>query len=511
MTSIGSAPLDPEAPPAPAWRWAPWVPLGWAGLVLACLGVVFVPVRWPFVDVYEVFYKAYALPWSQVLPDAFGRGLQYRPAFTLLVKAFYDVFDVSLWPYKVLIVLQHAAILGLFAWTLGARTRPRALAAVLAVTVVMGLHSSRILFAFFPIGHHSLALLMLVAAVGACLDGRLRRWDWALGPLALVALLFIELGAVLPVAVTALWLAGAPGVSRRGTIAVWIGLGVYVAVRLSFGQTGDLEVFSINTGLGFTPQVAPERLRDIFVNAPWWFLAYNVVATTLSVLVSEPRAGVYQFIQDQLEGRTAPWQYLHVLSSLVTSVVVIAAVVRWRRASPRDRLLIVAGATIFVAGCGLGFEYARDRMGLVPGFGYAMILYVAAGALLERAWPSGPGRRGLVRLRAKREGVTSTEPEERHRGEGGRRAALGGLVLALFAVWLVRVVEAGFVLRDTAWESHLEWTARWEQLSYGRSHTDMRDRLRATALAKTPPNPECDPAWTYAIFERNIRAPRCPD
>ena len=491
MIRAGSGQLDAAAPSVPPWRWAPWVPLGWAGLVLACLTVVFVPVRWPFVDVYEVFYKAYALPWSQALPDAFGRGLQYRPLFTLLVKAFYDVFDVSLWPYKTLIILQQATIVALFVWTLGARTRPRALAAVLVVTVVMGLHSSRILFAFFPIGHHSLALLLLVGAVGACLDERFRRWDWALGPVALAALLLIELGAHVPVVVTALWLARAPGVSRRGAVATWIALAFYMAVRLSFGHSADLELFSINTGLGFTPQVSPERLHDIFANAPWWFAAYNVVATTLTVLVSEPRAGVYQFVQDQLEGRTALWQYLHVFSSLATSLVVIWAVWRWRRVSPRDRLLIVAGATVFVFGCSLGFEYARDRMGLAPGFGYAMILYVGAGVFLERAWPRALGRRSL--------------------GESSRRTALRGLVAALFAVWFVRVVEAGFVLRDTAWESHLEWTARWEQLSYGRSHTDMRDRLQATALARTPSDPGCDPAWTYQLFERATRAPQCPD
>src|SRR3990167_9451481 len=114
MIPASSGQLEAAVPSVPPWRWAPWVPLGWAGLVLACLTVVFVPVRWPFVDVYEVFYKAYALPWSQALPDAFGRGLQYRPLFTLLVKAFYDVFDVSLWPYKTLIILQQATILALF-------------------------------------------------------------------------------------------------------------------------------------------------------------------------------------------------------------------------------------------------------------------------------------------------------------------------------------------------------------------------------------------------------------
>ena len=382
MIPASSGQLEAAVPSVPPWRWAPWVPLGWAGLVLACLTVVFVPVRWPFVDVYEVFYKAYALPWSQALPDAFGRGLQYRPLFTLLVKAFYDVFDVSLWPYKTLIVLQQAAVLALFVWTLGARTRPRALAAVLAVTVVMGLHSSRILFAFFPIGHHSLALLLLMATVGALLHERVRRWDRVLGVVALVALLLIEIGVLVPVVVTAMWLAGAPGVSRRGAAAVWIALAFYVAIRLSFGHSADLELFSINTGLGFTPQVSPERLHDIFANAPWWFAAYNVVATTLSVLVSEPRAGVYQFIQDQLEGRTALWEYLHVCSSLATTIVVVWTVLRWRRMSPRDRLLVVAGGTMFVFGCGLGFEYARDRMGLTPGLGYAMILYVAAGVFL---------------------------------------------------------------------------------------------------------------------------------
>jgi len=465
---------------AGAWRWAPWLPAAWAAVLMTALIVAFVPVGWPVVDLYEVLYKAYALPWREAVPDAFTRGLQFRPGFTLLVKAFYDAVDVTLWVYKTLIVLQHVAIVALLVWVLQPTSKARALAACLAVSIFLGLHSSRILFAFFPIGHHSLALLLLLLAMAVCLAPRHRLSDWLPGLVAFTALMLIELGVIVPPLVTVLWLLRAPGASRRGVTGTWVALAVYAAIRLTFGDTSEVEIFSSETGLGFTPQVSIERLSDIFGQAPWLLVAYNVTATALSVLLSEPRDGVFEFVRDQLEGRTAAWQYLHLGSSVLATMLAVSAIRGWRARDDRDRQLIAAGVACFVLGCALAFVYARDRMGLVPGVGYVMLVYVAASALLERARPA------LHRL------------------------ASALLLATLLVAWSVRDLEAGFALRDTAWESWQEWTVRWEELGAGRSQTDLLERLRRQALASPAADPRCDPAWTFDLLERWTRRPDCP-
>ena len=54
------------------------------------------------------------------------------------------------------------------------------------------------------------------------------------------------------------------------------------------------------SGLGFSAQT-PEDLRNMFQHAPWLFWIYNVTATFLTVVVSEPRAGVYSFVRIAIE------------------------------------------------------------------------------------------------------------------------------------------------------------------------------------------------------------------
>jgi hypothetical protein len=136
---------------------------------------------------------------------------------------------------------------------------------------------------------------------------------------------------------------------------------------------------------------------------------------------------------------------------------------------------VVVGLTLMLFGSGLGFLYTRDRIALSVGVGYALLLYVAFAALMERV-PTAGWR---------------------------RRIAAGGLVV-LAAAWVVRSGETLLQLRDAAWDSHLEWTSRLDERSGDTERTDLFKTLHEDALRTTPADPSRDPAWTYTLFERRF-------
>ena len=137
-------------------------------------------------------------------------------------------------------------------------------------------------------------------------------------------------------------------------------------------------------------------------------------------------------------------------------------------------VIAAAGLTIVVVGSALGFLYTRDRIALSAGIGYAMLVYVAIAAVLERP----PIHRGAV-------------------------AASVACVVIVGVGWVIRTGEAYVQMRDAAWENYQEWTTRYADLGgFTRPQTDMLTMLRKAALERVPQDPRTDPAWTYALFER---------
>jgi hypothetical protein len=185
---------------------------------------------------------------------------------------------------------------------------------------------------------------------------------------------------------------------------------------------------------------------------------------------------VYALVSSLLEGQTPWWRWWHVGSSVLTSIVVIAVLIRHRHriiGLSRDRLLLASGLVLVVCGSALGFLYTRDRIALSAGVGYCLLLYVALAAVLEHmpvpAW---------------------------------RRSLAFGVVGVLAAGWIVRSAEAYFQIRDMAWDYHLEWTTRYADLGGAQPQGPLLTSMRSMALSRTPADPGFDPAWTYTLFER---------
>jgi hypothetical protein len=62
------------------------VPAVWALIITLLMGIALVGVSWPFVDLYNNFYKATAFSWRETVTSAFGGGVEYRPLLIIGMK-----------------------------------------------------------------------------------------------------------------------------------------------------------------------------------------------------------------------------------------------------------------------------------------------------------------------------------------------------------------------------------------------------------------------------------------
>ncbi len=450
-----------------------WIPIAWVVACAIVLGDAFFSISWSYVDSYKNLREITGWNWTQFIRYAFGGSLEYRPAFWVAAKAAYAVVGLNLWIYQALVLAQFAAALAILVWLFRPIATSRAVAAIVALSCVAGLHTSRILFLFVPLNPHSATLVLLLAALALALHPATRAFDWIFFPLTAAALFTLESGLLVVPVLVVLWWLQAPGIGLRGAASSVAALVAYLTIRLGLGAPVALGSSYVGSGLGLS-DATPERLANIFEHAPWLFWLYNVSASFLSVVLSEPRAGAYRFIEALLRGGASFWQWLHVISSFLTTVVVVAVLTRYRPASERDRLLAAAGLTLLVLGSGLGFLYTRDRIGLWAGAGYAMLVFVALTTMLERLPASGL-----------------------------KRLATLGLVSVVAISWTTRTAETYAQLRDTAWDYRSEWTDHFEELGgTAQPQSELLTSLRSGALSKSPADPRRDPAWTFTLFER---------
>jgi len=285
-------------------------------------------------------------------------------------------------------------------------------------------------------------------------------------------LLLLESGILIVAVTLVLWKMRAPGASGRAALATVIAALLYVAVRFGLGAQVAASTYT-ETGLGFE-DVGAARLGEIFMHAPWMLWLYNMVASILTVAASEPRAGRFFFVNAILHGHVPLWMYVHVVSSVLSTALILYALRTSRISEPRDRFIAAAGLTIVLVGSALGFLYTRDRIAISAGVGYAMLVYVAVAAVLERP----PVHRvGLV---------------------------LANACIAIIAAgWVLRTGETYVRMRDAAWANYQVWMSRYEDLGgFTRPQTDILAMLRKAALERAPEDPRNDSEWTYTLFER---------
>ena len=314
----------------------------------------------------------------------YGSGASIALWFIVGVDLLYGIVGANLTVFKAITIVQFAGILWCLVALCRVGTGYQALAACLALSCFVGLHTSRILFGFFP------TQPSLACPHGSA--GASPSWACAhIGPGYPAC--YFAVCLALPLAhrdgAAAASDAGVPVVgrgTRRAASRRRLGSGrrdaVYVVVRTTFSSAGaDIPWILDGSGLGFG-QIEPDGFSDAFGQAPYLFWVYNVMASLITVLFSEPRGGTFEFIHSLIEGNTPPWRWIHLATSLVTTSTGIVVLMRQRLEGHRRQLLVL-GCILILSSSLLGFLYARDRVVVVAGAGYALLVFLMASLLVE--------------------------------------------------------------------------------------------------------------------------------
>jgi len=444
------------------------LPFIWCLVIALILGTAFRAVRWSYVDTaVNISAAGDTRSWHEFFSDVLTKSVEYRPLLDVGTRVAFRVLGLNLGAYQLIVILQFTLILLALAAVFDAKGWPRVVASTIALSVAVGLHTSQILFLFVPLNAYAASLLTVLAVALLTLTPGARRFEWLIFPLTLAALLWLEIGVFIVPMVAVAWVINAPGTTWRGAAAAGLGLAIYLVARLGYSP-GGVPLESPETGLGFSVINADDSYK-LFENARWLLWLYNAGSNFLTVFVSEPRAGKFQFVQALMAGHVPLWMWLHILSSMVTTMVVVVGLRGIRGRPQRDQIVAAFGVVLAIGGSVLGFLYTRDRIGLPVGIGYAMLVYVALSGLLERRSPRPSFPIAVV------------------------AAALG-------VCWLIRTGERYVTLRDTAWEYHLEWDR--EGVAEVAAQNPRVASLRASALEREPADARRDPAWTYRLFER---------
>lgn len=408
--------------------------------------------------------------------DALGTTSYLRPLRIAQIKA---LFDASQGHYRLAYRGFHAvlivALILLFARALPIESGVDAAAAIFALTVLTGLHTFLgFLREAFPINHFLEIAVFTVVALNLAIS---RGGWWADVLLALTfvcATLTLESGVLVWVVAAAAWVCGFRGVSTRGVVVVTLLLAGYFALRFWYLDTGLPSLTERASGFLFE-RLEPRQLQERFGETPLIFYGYNVGASLLTMLFSEPRDGMFVATRAWNQGDVHPQAYLTVGSSAALTLLIAVAVIwRWWRGGPlgrAERLAIVA-IIVILANAAVSFSYAKDDIVALGGVFYAIVAFAAVRTAIEYA-QTGPARAVVV----------------------------SAVLLALGAAWAVRSSGVHFVMNEHAFRVRNDWAelplrwqhdGRWPKESAPQS---LIKALRNDALGSPVPNPQLAPEW----------------
>ena len=415
-----------------------------------------------------------SVPLSRVFVSQFSNGAYVRPLLWAQIKLAYDAAHGR---ERLVFKTIHVTQLLLLAWLMWRLMRVdtgvELTAAMLAVLVLFGLHTfDGLVREAFPVNSF-LTIALAVLAVLNLSAGEPHPWrDAAAAIVFLLAILTLESGVLVVAALVAARMAGMRGVSWAGAgIAVAV-FAAYLGLRFGVLGVGSPSLSERASGFGFRT-LEPAELVARFGPDPLPFYAYNVVSSLASVLLAEPRGGVWYATQGVASGQMWPaWLWVNVLASGAASGLVLwawfGAVRRWRSgaAGPRDRLLL-ASCAVLVANAVVSFGYTKDVIMSAGGVCFALAVYAAAAAALEA------------------------------RGGAALRVARGAVTVAL-VLWAVRAAALPLRLELQAGRVRQEWrdVNGWlERQHIAATTPDARaliTRLRRSALQSRPKTIE----WT---------------
>jgi hypothetical protein len=316
------------------------------------------------------------------------RSAQIQAVFELAHGHYFGAFK----GFQVALVLVTFA---LFLIVLQVDAGARVAALLFALTVLMGLHTFRgTVWEAYPV-NHSLEIVAFCLLALALARSRGGTWADVTAAVTFVAAAFtVESGLLVWVVIAAAWLAGARGISRRGVLIVTALMVGYLALRFGYLRTGVPALTERSSGFGLQ-QLSAEELQRRFGAWPYGFYAYNVLTSILSVLFSEPRAGIWTIPAEFMRGRIAGGTIINVVSSTITTIVIAWFVAtRWaawrRRQFDRDDQIVVIAMAMVLANGIISYSYTKDEIMGPAGVFYALASCVAVAALLSRFTTRAP-------------------------------------------------------------------------------------------------------------------------
>jgi hypothetical protein len=368
------------------WTWLSWV---YGALVAGAVvyGLVGIPIQ--VSDSYgNLVDVTHGSLWS-ILNAQFHQRAYLRPFLWANLRIVYDLSNGAYFEwFRGWHAAQVALLVALFLRLVRPRTVSDAAAVPLGLAALIGIHTfGGTVREAFPINTFMTILLCTFAAADLAL-GPPRWWrDYAAAALFVFAALTVESGLLVTVVFVAAWLGGARGISGRGALGQCALLIGYFALRFLVLDVGAPGLEERSSGVGFSV-LEPDELAATFGSNPLPFYLYNVLSSGLSVLFSEPRAGVFQLTGSLLSGDVKVWSLVNVAASTF-STLLIAATIWWRRDRWRawrleraDQLVLVFIA-VLAANSVMSYAYTKDVILSPAGAFYAVVLSVSAAQILQ--------------------------------------------------------------------------------------------------------------------------------
>jgi hypothetical protein len=411
----------------------------------------------------------------------------FRPMRFATIKLVSDLGNGQYFlAYRLFHALLVLAFLLLFVRALQIHDRLTLALAPLALTVFLGIHTFLgTVKEIYPTNHFLQVAVLALLALNLTQSRGSVLIDVALLATFALAALTLESGLLVWVVIVAAWMCGMPGVSRRGVVGVTLLLGTYAWVRFGMYATGLPTVEERSTGF-LLEVLEPAQIRERFGDNLWPFYAYNVASSALSVLLSEPRSGVWVFVRAIRGDQLAPRHFIQIGASLFATGLVMAYVVdRLRSGVARpvtlaDRHTVIF-AVLLAANAAMSYVYTKDEIMSAVGAFYALPVFGAAVHFLRR-WPERP-RPWLA------------------------TAAVCVVCLAGSAAWATRATGVHHVLRSQAFVQRNDWTrlerdwrrdGNWDR--YADQETLIRE-LRHQAISTRVVNPRFAPGWMERVFD----------
>jgi hypothetical protein len=478
MTPAAADTIAAATAPAPAavdWR-AAWLSYAYALLAGLAMGHFLLGLPIQLTDSFGNMLKL-SQSWSQLLANEFTQTGYLRPLLWANLKLVYDLSggQYFVW-FRGVHVAQVLCLVMLFVALVRPRTMTDAAVVPFGLAVLFGMHTfAGTIREAFPINTFmTILILCLVAAVIAL--GRYRWWNDVLGmALFVAASLTVETGLLIWVIFVGAALVGGRGLSRAGLAGLTGLLAGYFYIRFVMFDVGAPGLVERSSGFGFSV-LDPDQLLARFGGSPLPFYLYNVVTSALSVLLSEPTAGVFRVTSAFLRGDVTLPAVMNLVAT--TSVTAAIAVFAWRRRAQwlarrfeRDDQLVALFVMILAANAAISYPYTKDVIMSPAGAFFAVAGFAATRNLLR--WV----------------------PD--HASQKVAAAAVVAVAL-VSATWALRVAGTHLNLRTGAYVERNEWVYADSALAdeiatLTAAEEALMRTLRDDAIFVHPPPPPLEP------------------